>query len=184
MLFFLSVFVKQIKSYNVYNGSANGALSSEARLAKIKVDSDFIAPCDTSILYPTDGGNMHCFTAVTQCAVLDVLGPPYNDAEGRHCAYYIEHPFDRIPGIDPHYSLSNRPLRCFGFCLFTTYIHFFGCCICYHCLETTGLFLGGVIFSLIKRRIILHVSSLVEKEKHPTESGFLDLFKLLIITSP
>ncbi|XP_063935275.1 plant cysteine oxidase 2-like [Daucus carota subsp. sativus] len=75
---------------------ANGALSAEARLAKVKVDADFIAPCDTSILYPTDGGNMHCFTVVTQCAVLDVLGPPYNDAEGRHCAYYIEHPLDHI----------------------------------------------------------------------------------------
>ncbi|WOH06994.1 hypothetical protein DCAR_0626423 [Daucus carota subsp. sativus] len=81
---------------------ANGALSAEARLAKVKVDADFIAPCDTSILYPTDGGNMHCFTVVTQCAVLDVLGPPYNDAEGRHCAYYIEHPLDHISGI---YSL-------------------------------------------------------------------------------
>uniref|UniRef100_A0A166DZN4 cysteine dioxygenase n=2 Tax=Daucus carota subsp. sativus TaxID=79200 RepID=A0A166DZN4_DAUCS len=91
--------VNGIPSNKVPDGDssdANGALSAEARLAKVKVDADFIAPCDTSILYPTDGGNMHCFTAVTQCAVLDVLGPPYNDAEGRHCAYYIEHPLDRI----------------------------------------------------------------------------------------
>lgn len=78
------------------SSNGNGALYAEARLAKVKVDSDFTAPCDTSILYPTEGGNMHCFTAVTQCAVLDVLGPPYNDPEGRHCAYYIEHPFDRF----------------------------------------------------------------------------------------
>ncbi|KAL8097935.1 hypothetical protein AgCh_030889 [Apium graveolens] len=34
---------------------ANRAMSAEARLAKVKVDSDFISPCDTSILYPTDG---------------------------------------------------------------------------------------------------------------------------------
>lgn len=96
----LSIFLDLFTVFTMF--SANGALSAEARLAKVKVDADFIAPCDTSILYPTDGGNMHCFTVVTQCAVLDVLGPPYNDAEGRHCAYYIEHPLDHISGI---YSL-------------------------------------------------------------------------------
>lgn len=64
-----------------------------ARLAKVKVDSDITAPCNTSILYPADGGNMHCFTAVTACAVLDVLGPPYSDPDGRHCTYYLEFPY-------------------------------------------------------------------------------------------
>ena len=36
---------------------------------------------------------MHCFTAKTSCAVLDVLGPPYNDSEKRHCTYYNAFPF-------------------------------------------------------------------------------------------
>jgi len=63
------------------------------RLAEVKVDSNLTAPCNTSILYPADGGNMHCFTAVTACAVLDVLGPPYSDPDGRHCTYYLEFPF-------------------------------------------------------------------------------------------
>ncbi|KAF5176268.1 Plant cysteine oxidase [Thalictrum thalictroides] len=58
------------------------------RLAKVNTDSVFTAPCNTSILYPAAGGNMHCFTAITSCAVLDVLGPPYSDNEGRHCMYY------------------------------------------------------------------------------------------------
>lgn len=62
------------------------------RLAKVKVDSEFTSPCNTSILYPADGGNMHCFTARTPCAVLDVLGPPYCDSEGRHCQYYYDYP--------------------------------------------------------------------------------------------
>ncbi|KAJ1386881.1 RmlC-like cupin domain superfamily [Sesbania bispinosa] len=68
----------------------------EMRLAKIKVDADFTAPCNPSILYPEDGGNMHCFTAVTACAVLDVLGPPYSDVEGRHCTYYHNYPFSNF----------------------------------------------------------------------------------------
>ncbi|KAJ0100186.1 hypothetical protein Patl1_22143 [Pistacia atlantica] len=68
----------------------------EMRLAKVKVDSDFTAPCNASILYPADGGNMHCFTAVTACAVLDVLGPPYSDPDGRHCTYYLDFPFTKF----------------------------------------------------------------------------------------
>ncbi|KAK9272203.1 hypothetical protein L1049_002574 [Liquidambar formosana] len=63
------------------------------QLAKVKVDSDFTAPCNTSILYPAAGGNMHCFKALTACAVLDVLGPPYSDPNGRHCTYYLDFPF-------------------------------------------------------------------------------------------
>lgn len=91
-----------IKSYDwvgnghdamVLNADPLDEHSSGVRLAKVKVDSEFTAPCNTSILYPADGGNMHCFTARTPCAVLDVLGPPYCDPEGRHCQYYMDSPF-------------------------------------------------------------------------------------------
>ncbi|PAN32650.1 hypothetical protein PAHAL_5G502600 [Panicum hallii] len=58
------------------------------RLAKVKSDGILTAPHETSVLYPEDGGNMHCFTAQNACAVLDVLGPPYDDGSGRHCQYY------------------------------------------------------------------------------------------------
>ncbi|KAL5975090.1 hypothetical protein ACLOJK_031766 [Asimina triloba] len=71
---------------------------SSVRLAQVKVDSVFTVPCNTSILYPAAGGNMHCFTAVTACAVLDVLGPPYNDDEGRPCIYYNSHPYASFAG--------------------------------------------------------------------------------------
>lgn len=81
----------------------------EKRLAKIKVDADFTAPCNPSILYPDDGGNMHCFTAVTACAVLDVLGPPYSDPDGRHCAYYQSFPFSNFPGT--YLSCFNEWIR-------------------------------------------------------------------------
>ncbi|XP_057447606.1 plant cysteine oxidase 2-like [Lotus japonicus] len=82
------------ESPTIVKPTENQAL--EMRLAKVKVDADFTAPCNPSILYPEDGGNMHCFTAVTACAVLDVLGPPYSDYEGRHCTYYNNYPFSDI----------------------------------------------------------------------------------------
>ncbi len=59
-----------------------------ARLAKLVVDHVLTAPCETAVLYPTTGGNIHAFTAVTPCALLDVLAPPYSPATGRHCTYY------------------------------------------------------------------------------------------------
>jgi len=64
-----------------------------ARLAKLKADRVFTAPCDTSVLYPTTGGNIHAFTAITPCAVLDVLGPPYSKEDGRDCSYYKDYPY-------------------------------------------------------------------------------------------
>eukprot|EP01018_Ginkgo_biloba_P014852 Gb_41311 [translate_table: standard] len=72
---------------------------SQSRLAKLKTDTIITAPCETSVLYPTTGGNIHCFTAVTSCAVLDVLAPPYSDIGGRHCTYYHDYPYLSLPGI-------------------------------------------------------------------------------------
>lgn len=35
-----------------------------------------------------DEANLHMFRALTACAVLDVLAPPYNLSEGRDCTYF------------------------------------------------------------------------------------------------
>ncbi|KAM1332345.1 hypothetical protein ACFX2F_008523 [Malus domestica] len=63
------------------------------RLAELKADSVFTAPCNASVLYPTKGGNIHAFTAITPCAVLDVIGPPYSKEDGRDCSYDKDHPY-------------------------------------------------------------------------------------------
>ncbi|CAH9056742.1 unnamed protein product [Cuscuta epithymum] len=70
------------------------------RLAKLAVDRVVTAPCKPSILYPESGGNLHCFTAVTPCAVLDILAPPYNEASGRCCTYYRDYPYSSFEEED------------------------------------------------------------------------------------
>lgn len=75
-------------------------LPSGERLAKVKTDALFTDPCETSILYPSSGGNMHCFTAKTACVVLDVLGPPYSIPD-RNCTYYYEHAYGKYAGESP-----------------------------------------------------------------------------------
>ncbi|XP_061343364.1 plant cysteine oxidase 2-like [Gastrolobium bilobum] len=89
-----------IKSYDWFDPEASENLlqqPSKLRLAKLKADNVFTAPCDTSVLYPTTGGNIHEFTAITPCAVLDVIGPPYSKADGRDCTYYKDHPYAPFP---------------------------------------------------------------------------------------
>ncbi|CAL9775405.1 unnamed protein product [Musa acuminata subsp. burmannicoides] len=96
-----------IKSYDWLDpGTSNSSKPSpKLRLAKLVVDSDFTAPCDTSILYPTTGGNIHTFTAITACAVLDVQGPPYSKEEDRDITYYRDYPYRTYPSKQFTYRL-------------------------------------------------------------------------------
>ncbi|KAG6556310.1 hypothetical protein Mapa_002252 [Marchantia paleacea] len=74
-------------------------LTYQARSAKLVVNRVLTAPCETATLHPTSGGNIHAFTALTPCAVLDVLAPPYSAVTGRHCTYYREaHSVGSNPG--------------------------------------------------------------------------------------
>lgn len=67
--------------------SVQGAVSP----ARMVTDTVLTAPTSTSVLFPTHSGNIHAFTAITPCAVLDVLTPPYAPRESRDCTYYGEH---------------------------------------------------------------------------------------------
>ncbi|MCI11885.1 2-aminoethanethiol dioxygenase-like, partial [Trifolium medium] len=73
-------------------------------LQHLKANKVFTAPCDTSVLYPTTGGNIHEFTAITPCAVLDVIGPPYSKEDGRDCSYYRDYPCDTFPKLPPRFA--------------------------------------------------------------------------------
>ncbi|KAG8632913.1 plant cysteine oxidase 1 [Manihot esculenta] len=56
------------------------------------------APSEPSILFPENGGNIHSFTALTPCAILDVLSPPYSEEFGRPSTYFSEFPIPALPG--------------------------------------------------------------------------------------
>ncbi|CAI9268175.1 unnamed protein product [Lactuca saligna] len=89
-----------IKSYDLVDSSDSNHESispSHMKLASLKVDGVYSAPCDTSVLYPTSGGNIHAFRAITPCAILDVMGPPYSKKDGRDCSYYRDIPYTTLP---------------------------------------------------------------------------------------
>uniref|UniRef100_A0A1D2A7X5 cysteine dioxygenase n=1 Tax=Auxenochlorella protothecoides TaxID=3075 RepID=A0A1D2A7X5_AUXPR len=62
--------------------------AAPAREARRVLDCVMGSGDDPALLQPTSGGNIHQFTAVTDCAVLDLLTPPYSLDDGRDCTYY------------------------------------------------------------------------------------------------
>jgi hypothetical protein len=68
---------------------APGGSAAVGGPATLTADGELRGPCDARILRPA-AANLHAFTAVSACAVLDVLGPPYDAREGRDCTYYQE----------------------------------------------------------------------------------------------
>jgi len=81
-----------VKAYDWVPGSreAEGP-EGMSRAAQLVMDSTLTAPhAEPLVLYPDAGGNKHEFTALTPCAVLDLLLPPYAPPDGWDCTYYQE----------------------------------------------------------------------------------------------
>ena len=58
-------------------GGGEGTLPGVPRLARLVTDRQLEAGEPHLALYPSSGGNLHCFTSLTSAAMLDVLAPPY-----------------------------------------------------------------------------------------------------------
>ena len=48
------------------------------RAARVVLDHTLRAEDPPAVLFPRAGGNIHEFTALTDCAVLDLMSPPYS----------------------------------------------------------------------------------------------------------
>ncbi|KAF2920140.1 plant cysteine oxidase 1 isoform X1 [Oryza sativa Japonica Group] len=90
----------RVKSYDWVTPPPPCSRKSKRGLARV-VAADEVrhAPCKTSVLFPRSGGNMHAFTAVTPCAILDVLTPPYSEELGRPSTYFNDIPIPSLPGF-------------------------------------------------------------------------------------
>ncbi|KAK7275789.1 hypothetical protein RIF29_16911 [Crotalaria pallida] len=76
-------------------------------LAGRVMDEVIKAPHEPSILFPRSGGNIHSFTALTPCAILDVLSPPYSEEFGRPSTYFSDVP---IPLLSGYAMLEEKPM--------------------------------------------------------------------------
>jgi cysteamine dioxygenase len=86
-----------VKSYDWIDIDDSRNLS-KVRPAKVVRDGEISAPCGAMVL-----GNIHAMKAITPCAILDILSPPYSSEDGRHCSY-----FRRLPKSDPSGILLDR----------------------------------------------------------------------------
>ncbi|XP_059461611.1 plant cysteine oxidase 1-like [Corylus avellana] len=92
-LLYGSVYVKAYDWVKVVNSGCQ-----TYGLAGSVVDGILKAPCEASVLFPGSGGNIHSFAALTPCAILDVLSPPYSEELGRPSTYFSDFPIPSLPG--------------------------------------------------------------------------------------
>lgn len=81
-------------------------LQNRALLAR-KVRDDVVSEETGPFALFCNRSNIHRFSALTSCAILDVLGPPYDSSEGREIAYYRELALENVVGKNPQGGEEN-----------------------------------------------------------------------------
>jgi hypothetical protein len=148
-------------------------------LAGSVVDGILKAPCEASVLFPGSGGNIHSFAALTPCAILDVLTPPYSEELGRPSTYFSDFPIPSLPGNHP--STLIHLLFSFSFLIFS----FEGCGLIASSKSHPSVVAQAMLFS--RKRISQMISLLLEHltlglELSP-KMTFLDLGRHEVVCS-
>ncbi|KAL5657879.1 hypothetical protein ACJX0J_031042, partial [Zea mays] len=81
-----------VRSYRWIESAGSSINLSKARPAKVVRDGEMSAPCGAMVLRPEEGGDVHALRAITPCAILHILTPPYSSQDGRHCSYFRRRP--------------------------------------------------------------------------------------------
>ncbi|EER96903.1 hypothetical protein BDA96_02G245300 [Sorghum bicolor] len=89
----------RVSSYDWVTAPCSGGPTKGGLAKVVAVDELREAPCKASVLFPRSGGNIHTLTAVTPCALLDVLAPPYAEDLGRPSTYISDTPIPSLPGF-------------------------------------------------------------------------------------
>uniref|UniRef100_A0A0D9XEP7 cysteine dioxygenase n=1 Tax=Leersia perrieri TaxID=77586 RepID=A0A0D9XEP7_9ORYZ len=89
----------RVKSYDWVNAPPCPGPRKSGLARVVAVDEVREAPCKASVLFPRSGGNIHSLTAVTPCALLDVLAPPYAEDLGRPSTYFSDIAIPSLPGF-------------------------------------------------------------------------------------
>eukprot|EP00215_Chloropicon_roscoffensis_P001612 CAMPEP_0198463954 /NCGR_PEP_ID=MMETSP1456-20131121/2196_1 /TAXON_ID=1461544 ORGANISM="Unidentified sp., Strain RCC1871" /NCGR_SAMPLE_ID=MMETSP1456 /ASSEMBLY_ACC=CAM_ASM_001119 /LENGTH=241 /DNA_ID=CAMNT_0044189541 /DNA_START=221 /DNA_END=946 /DNA_ORIENTATION=- len=80
----------RVESYDEAPDLAGAAGAPPGAIVARKVRDDVVTEGSGPQTLFSESGNIHRFSAVESCAILDVLGPPYDSSQGREIAYYEE----------------------------------------------------------------------------------------------